>query len=204
MAQRLEQGERLHARLDAEREDLGERGLHGEARRVVRELGDRAGADRPDVERLVADRAQRRREALVGRLVAAHPDGEPTALGARLAAAHGRIEELDAERLELRVHAAHAGGRVGREVEPGGAFRHRVAEPGRERLDLLRPGERGEHDLGLGRGFGRGGRPAHAGDLDPAQVVADDLVPGAREVRGHVPAHHAQPDEARFHAPRSS
>jgi hypothetical protein len=204
VAQRLEERERLHARLHAEREDLGERGLHGEARRVVRELGDRARADRADVEGLVADRAQQRLAAPVGRLVAAHPDGEPAALRARHAAAYGCIEEIDAERLQLRVHAAHASGRVGGQVEPGGAFLHRVAEPRREGLDLLRAGERREHHLGLGRGLGRGGRPAHAGDLHLAQVGTRHRVAGAREVRRHVGAHHAQSDECGFHAPRSS
>src|SRR5574341_1128005 len=54
LAQRPEQRERLHAALDPERENLGERRLHRKARAVVRELGDRARADRTDVEGLVS------------------------------------------------------------------------------------------------------------------------------------------------------
>src|SRR5574341_782535 len=50
LAQRPKECKRLDAGLDAERENLRERRLHGEARAVVRELGDRARADRTDVE----------------------------------------------------------------------------------------------------------------------------------------------------------
>src|SRR5690349_21558513 len=94
LAQRPEERERLDAALHAEGEDLGHRRVDREAREVVRELRDRAGADRADIERLIADRAQHRLVALVGRAITADPDRELATLGAGGSAAHGRIEEL--------------------------------------------------------------------------------------------------------------
>ena len=58
LADRRPQRERLHPGLDAHREDFGQRGLNRVARGVVDQLRDRAGADRPDVAHLVADRVE--------------------------------------------------------------------------------------------------------------------------------------------------
>jgi len=79
---RLPQRERIDARLDAHREDLGQRGLDDVARAVVDELRDRSGADRPDVVGLIADRVEHRPVLVEDLLVAADPQRQLPALGA--------------------------------------------------------------------------------------------------------------------------
>src|SRR5262245_2835781 len=74
LAHRLPKHEGLDTRLDAHREDLGQRRLHRVTGAVVHELGDRARADGPDVVRLVANRIEHRLEALVHLAIAAHPE----------------------------------------------------------------------------------------------------------------------------------
>src|SRR5439155_16019950 len=112
---------------------------------IVHELGDRAGADRADVARLVADRVEHLFVAVEDLLVAADPEGETPGGGAPRPTANRRIEHIDAFFAKAAVELAHQRRRVGREVEPGAAFRH----PGKkavgsepDRLDLGPTGER--------------------------------------------------------------
>ena len=71
--------DRVDAGLDAHREDLGERRCHYRAGAVVHELGDRAGADRADIGRLVAHRVEHALVAVEDLLIAADPDRHPAA-----------------------------------------------------------------------------------------------------------------------------
>src|SRR5205085_6581492 len=121
LAQGTEKSERFDAAFHAEREHFGERGMQREARGVVRELGDGAGADRADIERLVADLAQHRNVAIVESAIAAHPDRELAALRAARTATDRRVEEVHLLRRERSVQRSYARRRVGRELEPCGA-----------------------------------------------------------------------------------
>src|SRR3989442_1731049 len=137
--------ERLESRLHAHREDLGERGLHGIARAVVHELGDGAGADRPDVGRLVAHRVEHGLVALEDLLVAADPDGELARLRAARPAAHRRVQHVHAALGEDLADPPHHGRRVRAEVEIRLAARHPVGERALDvTLELIGSIERGE------------------------------------------------------------
>src|SRR4051794_17943298 len=95
LAYRLPQIERLDPGLDAHREDFGERHVHDRAGAVMNQLGDRAGADRPDVFRLVAHRVEHALVAIELLLVAADPDRHLAAGRAARAAADRRVEHIE-------------------------------------------------------------------------------------------------------------
>jgi hypothetical protein len=134
LADGLPERERIDSGLDAERHDLREHRLQREAGRVVDELRDRAGADRADVERLVADCLQKRQVPVVDRLLAANPERELSRLRTARSAADRRVEQVDVARSERRVKPAHDIGRVGRQVEPDQARAQRTAQALRQPL----------------------------------------------------------------------
>ena len=171
------------------------------------------GADRSDVVGLIPDRVEDGLELLEGGLVAADPQREPSRLRPARPAAHRRVEHVDAARLEDRVETTDDGGRVGRQVEVRLAGREAGQQTAalveRHRLDLGRPGQRGEDDVDR-----LGHRPRRVGPagavLDVrlggilADVVHDQLVAGLLQIGRHVTAHGAEPDESDLHDLASS
>src|SRR5205085_7656490 len=89
LAYRFPQRQRLDSSLDPDREHLGKRGLDAVAGAVVDELGDRAGADRADIARLVAHRVEDGFVAVEDLLVAADPQRELPGPSAARPAADG-------------------------------------------------------------------------------------------------------------------
>src|SRR4029077_11513491 len=115
----------------------------------------RAGADRADVHRLVADGTQHALVPVVDLARAADPDRELAGSCAGGAAAYRRIEHGHAKRGEVLVHGADALRRERAELEPGAARSYRLAKLRRDGLDFLRSRQRGEHELAALRGLGR-------------------------------------------------
>ena len=141
LAHRLPQFERIDAGLDAHREDFGERDIHDRARAIVHELGDRAGADRADIFRLVAHRIENALVAVELLLVAADPDRHLARGSATGAAADRRVKHVEVFFREGGVDLAHDRDRVCRHVEKGGVGLHALDETAwaeRHRLDIRR------------------------------------------------------------------
>src|SRR5262249_16702460 len=120
LAQRAEERKRLDAALHPEGEDLGERGLDGEAGAVVGELRHRAGPDGAQVKGLIPDLLENPYVAFKNLFGSTDPDRELAAFGAARAAAYRRVEKMDPR--QLAVQPAHHFRRVGAEIEPGRAF----------------------------------------------------------------------------------
>jgi hypothetical protein len=201
------QFERLDPGLDPHRHDLGQRHANHRAGAVVHQLGDRAGADRADIARLVAHRVEHAFVAVELLLVAADPDRHLAAGGAARPAAHRRIEHVEVLFGEGGVDLAHDGHRIGRHVEERGIGPHPLDQPvGAERhpLDIGRNGERGEHHFaGLGDLARRIGpdRPFRQKRLGrgAVEVVDGELVAGLLQIGRHALAHHAKPDKTYAH-----
>ena len=112
LPQRLEERQRLDAAFHAQSEDLGKRRLDGEARGVVRKLRHGTGADRADVEGLIADRLQDGQVLVVGRAIAADPDGKLSGLSA-FRAVDGTLVARRRGRFELGPVALRVTGPLG-------------------------------------------------------------------------------------------
>ena len=140
LAHGLQQRERIDAGFDAQREDLGQRGLDGVAGAIVDQLGDAPGADRADVDHLVADGVEHRAVLVEDGFVAADPDRQLARLRTGRSAAHGRVEQVHAARGERRVEPSGERGRAGAQSQSRSCrpTAHRAARwrPSRPRAGL--------------------------------------------------------------------
>jgi hypothetical protein len=207
LAHRLPQRERLDARLDAQGEGFRERTDERIARHVVDELGDRRGADRPDIGGLVAHRVEHGLVSVEHVLVPADPDRELAGRCARGAAAHRRVQHVRALPGKGGVQLLHEAGRIGGEVEIGGArldAGDQSVGGERDRLHVGRLRQRGEDHVGHFCERARALRPDGAGsDMMarrlPGKVVDDEPIAGLLQVGGDRAAHGAQTDESHHH-----
>ena len=107
---RLEERFRVHARLDAERQALGNDCLQAVTDAVVHQLCDAARSYRSDVAHLVADGVQRGLYSLVHFAVAADHDRKPARACPHWATANRRIQHAHAFRREIFSDAAYERG----------------------------------------------------------------------------------------------
>ena len=96
---------------------------------MVHELGDRAGADRADIGRLVAHGVEHEFVPVEDLLVAADPDRHHAAGRTGGAAADRRVEHVEVLLGEGGVDFAHRRHRIGRHVEEGGVGAHALDQP---------------------------------------------------------------------------
>ena len=80
----------------------------------MHQLCHRAGADRPDIAGLVADRVEHFLVAVEDLLVTADPQCQPARRGTARPAADRRVEHIDMLFGEALVQLAHQGRRIGR------------------------------------------------------------------------------------------
>jgi hypothetical protein len=207
LAHRLPQIDRIDPGLDAHREDFGQRHPENGTCAVVHELGNRAGADRPDIGRLVTHRVEHRLVTVEDLLIAADPDRHFAAGRTARAAADRRIEHVEVLLGEDGVDLAHRRHRVGRHVEERGVGAHALDQsvgPERHLLDIGRHRQRGKNDLGLLADLlWRIGPDGTLGQerlgRRTAQIVHDKLVPGLLQIGRHAFAHHAEADKPYAH-----
>ena len=163
---------------------------------------------RAGVEDVLAEQLQQRLHVLDCLLVAADKDGQRAFLGADLHAGQRRIDHRHSLRALDAGDASHGAGQVGREVDMGhtvtGALEDAMhAEDGL--VDLRRPRQRGEDDVGVLRRGCRTVAPACA-QLDQvggrllALVVNGDVVARLDQMPGDRVAHVTGADESNAHA----
>ncbi|MNI66786.1 hypothetical protein D3C73_1223770 [compost metagenome] len=137
---------------------------------------------------------------------AAH-DGQRAIDGASLSAGHGRIHEIQAQALGLRVEFAGHIGRRGGVVDEHGARSHArkcTVGPQHNAAQVVVVAHAGEDDLGTCHRFARraGMAAAELGDpglsLGGRAVVDRHVVPGAGQMAGHGQAHDTQAEESDF------
>ena len=170
----------------------------------MHELGDRRGADRPDIGRAITHRVENGLVPVICGLIAANPDRHLARRRAGRPPAHRRIEHVRALGGKGLVNFFHDALRVCRQIEVGRALFYTFDQaigPERDALDIGRLGQRGEDHVGLLGQRARRIRPFGArlqmmARRLPVQVVHHDLVSGLENVGGHLATHGAEPDEA--------
>ena len=147
---------------------LGDRqaGLRGGGERLGRRRGDRlrdevvdelqhdAVPRRPGVDDVLAERLQHRLQVRERRVVGADHDVEPALLGLHRRARERRVDEAHALRGEVVAHLRRRRGLARRRVDddhPAARHRRDALGPVDDLLDLRRPGDAQEHDVGVAR-----------------------------------------------------
>ncbi len=171
---------------------------------LVAGLGHLAGAAAADVDDTVAKHLEQWQHPPVCRLGTPHHDRQGAGLGARLAAGHRRVQQVDAAPRESRGEIAGRGGRGGAHVDHHRVLRQALGRALRAEQHGLQGrvvGDVDEDDGGRLRhparrhGGMRAGAHQRLGAPDIAGEHGEGMA-GAAQVEGHGLAHGAEADES--------